>query len=96
MLNKEQVIENLWELAGHGTRRQDIEAAYQAGSLEARVPQAKWDALRAGMERSAEEYKGGNGMSIAESIHGASVMREVLALMAKIDGPNVRAKRAPR
>ena len=30
-MDKEQVIEKLWENAGHGTRRQDIEAAYAAG-----------------------------------------------------------------
>jgi len=30
-IDKEQVIEKLWEDSGHGTRRQDIEAAYAAG-----------------------------------------------------------------
>lgn len=30
-MDKEQVIERLWENSGHGTRRQDIEAAYAAG-----------------------------------------------------------------
>lgn len=28
---KQDVIEKLWEDAGHGTRRQDVEAAYAAG-----------------------------------------------------------------
>ena len=88
-MEKEQVIERLWEVSGHGTRRQDIEAAFQAGALEARVPLAKWDALRAWLERSAKEYASGDGMSIAESIHGASAMREVLSQMAKIERPNV-------
>ena len=89
MMDKEQVIEKLWEYSSHGTRRKDVEAAYQAGALEARVPQARWDALRAWLERSAGEYKSGACMSIAESIHGASAMREVLSMMAKLDGPNV-------
>lgn len=88
-MDKEQAIEKLWELSGHGTRREDVEAAYQAGALEARVPQAKWDALRAWLDRSANEYATGACMSIAESIHGASAMREVLAMMEKLDGPNV-------
>lgn len=30
-MNKEQVIDRLWEQAGHGTHREDIEAAYAAG-----------------------------------------------------------------
>jgi hypothetical protein len=94
-MDKEQIIEKLWELAGHGTRREDIEGAYEAGALEARIPQAKWEALRAWLERSAGEYQKGQMMSIAESIHGASAMREVLAMMAKLDEPNAQAEPAP-
>lgn len=30
-MGKDQVIEKLWENASHGTRREDIEAAYAAG-----------------------------------------------------------------
>jgi myo-inositol catabolism protein IolC len=87
MTDKEQIIEKLWVLAGDGQRK-FIEDAYEAGALEARIPQAKWEALRDWLERSASEYEQGQMMSIAESIHGASAMREVLALMVKLDGPN--------
>ena len=51
--------------------------------------QAAWDALRFWLERGAKEYASGAGMSIAESIHGASAIRVVLAQMAKIEGPTV-------
>lgn len=35
MPNKEQVIDELWGNAAHGTRREDIEAAYAAGEAAA-------------------------------------------------------------
>ena len=35
-MDKEQIIDNLWENANHGTRREDIEAAYEAGAAAER------------------------------------------------------------
>lgn len=40
-MDKEQIIESLWERAGHGTRREDIEAAYAAGEAAASDRSAK-------------------------------------------------------
>lgn len=39
-MDQEQVIEKLWENAGHGTRREDIEASYAAGVAAER---ARWE-----------------------------------------------------
>lgn len=52
---------------------------------EVAAERERWAALHAWLLRSVEEYKVGCGMSIAESIHGAGAMREVLAQMAKMD-----------
>lgn len=54
-------------------------------SEEVAAERERWDALHAWLLRNVEEYKVGCGMSIAESIHGAGAMREVLAQMAKMD-----------
>jgi hypothetical protein len=40
-MDKDQVIEKLWENSGHGTRRQDVEAAYEAGAAAERERCAK-------------------------------------------------------
>ena len=32
-MDREQTIEHLWEIAGHGARLEDIEKAYSAGVL---------------------------------------------------------------
>lgn len=45
----------------------------------------RWVNLREWLERSAKEYDSADAMSIAESIHCASAMREVLALMKQIE-----------
>lgn len=92
-MDKEQIIERLWENSNHGTQRRDVEAAYAAGALEARIPQAKLDALRAWLASSITEYESGQTMSIAESVHGASVLRQVLSLLEKMDAPNAVAHR---
>lgn len=39
-MDKDQIIESLWEYSNHGTRREDIEAAYEAG---AKAERSKWD-----------------------------------------------------
>jgi hypothetical protein len=39
MEDKEQTIYRLWENSGHGTRREDVEAAYLAGQAAAN---ARW------------------------------------------------------
>lgn len=35
-MDKEKVIQYLWEASGHGTQRKDIEAAYDAGVVAER------------------------------------------------------------
>jgi len=35
-MNREQTIDRLWERAAHGTRREDVQAAYEAGAADER------------------------------------------------------------
>jgi hypothetical protein len=88
-MTKDEVIEKLWENSGHGTRRGDIEAAYASGELNAQVPLAKWDALRAWLENGVKECAYGGG-SISESIYAAGTMKDVLAQMAKMEASNAK------
>ena len=37
MKSKDEVIDSLWERAGHGTRREDIVAAFEAGTAWAKT-----------------------------------------------------------
>lgn len=50
-MEKQQTIDWLWENSGHGTRREDIEAAYAAGEAAERERWTQSIALRA-MEAS--------------------------------------------
>lgn len=65
-------------------RMRKIAEAHNACAASER---ARWAELRAWVERSVNSYEQGALMSISESIHGASTMREVLAQMTKIEGP---------
>ena len=41
-MDRKQVIERLWEDSGHGTRRKDIEAAYDAGASSSNAACGAW------------------------------------------------------
>ena len=64
---------------------------YDQATLDAAVAaeRERWKALRAWAEQARKEHEAGQMMSIAESIHGASALRDVLNQMAKLEGPNV-------
>lgn len=40
-MDKEKVIDDLWERSNHGTRREDVVAAYEAGAVAEREACAK-------------------------------------------------------
>lgn len=72
-----------------------VEPLYTEAQLTAAVAveRERWNALRAWAEQSRKEHEAGQMMSIAESIHGAAAMRDVLQQMAKLQGPNVELSR---
>ena len=40
MSDREATIDRLWEASGHGTRREDVVAAFEAGEASARAERA--------------------------------------------------------
>lgn len=68
-MDKEQIIEKLWEDAGHGTRREDIESAYAAGVTAERERCAK---LCEDIQAKAKQW-GPMAGYCAETIRGPNV-----------------------
>jgi hypothetical protein len=70
-------VQRQWE---RSSARQDLMEAEAARECQ------RWAALRVWLERSANEYESSDVMSIAESLHRASAMRETIAVMRRLDG----------
>lgn len=54
-MNREQTIDRLWERAAHGTRREDVHVAYEAGASEERE---RWVTLLRSWVVEAERESG--------------------------------------
>ncbi len=84
-MTKDQTINALWENAGHGTRREDVVAAYEAGvaaereRVETGFTPAILDAIYAAWHGAGVDIAGGNW----ERFVGMLPIEAIAAIRAK-------------